>query len=102
VRRLVLVVFTAAACCALSGCPVLAIQDRTEVLSIRPPMGDVPVVNYVWDYREVDGVRLPHKLRQVVGGQELVTTFESFTHNAEIPASQFDLPKEIHALVGKK
>ena len=44
---------------------------------------------------------LPHRVRQVVAGQELVTTIESITHNVEIPAGQFDLPKEIQALVKK-
>jgi hypothetical protein len=90
------------------GSPVTYYFDQASSLAvklemtIRSPMGDVPTVNYVSDYRSVNGVRVAHRLRQVVGGQELVTTFESFRHNAEIPAGTFDLPKEIQALLGKK
>jgi hypothetical protein len=62
----------------------------------------VPVESYVSDFRDVGGVRLPHRIRQVAAGQELVTTVESIAHNVEIPAGQFDLPKEIQALLGKK
>jgi len=69
---------------------------------VRTPAGEVPVDTYLADYREADGIRMPHRLRQVAAGQELVTTLESVTHNTEIPAGQFDLPKEIQALVAKK
>jgi len=69
---------------------------------VRTAAGDVPVETYVSDYRNVGGVLLPHRLRQVAAGRELVTTFDSITHNAEVPAGQFDLPKEIRALAPKK
>lgn len=76
----------------------LAIKMETTV---RSQIGDVPVETYLSDYRDVGGVRAPHRMRQVVSVQEIVTTVESITHNAEVPAGQFDLPKEIQALVKK-
>jgi hypothetical protein len=68
----------------------------------RTPMGDVPVGIFFSDYRDVGGVRMPHRVRQLVADQELVSVIESITPNAEIPAGQFDLPKEIQALIAKK
>jgi len=68
----------------------------------RTPMGDVPVELFFSDYRDVAGVRMPHRVRQLLAGQELVSVLESVTPNAEIPAGQFDLPKEIQALLAKK
>jgi zinc protease len=69
---------------------------------VRTSAGDVPVAVFASDYRDVRGVLLPYRLRQVAAGRELVTTFDSITHNVEIPAGRFDLPKEVLALVPKK
>jgi zinc protease len=71
-------------------------------VTVNSAMGDVPTENFVGDYRDVGGLRLPHRIRQKAAGQELVTVLESITHNGQIPAGQFDLPKEIQALVAKK
>jgi len=69
---------------------------------VRTPMGDIPAEAFLSDYRDVAGVLMPHRVRQLVTGQELVSVIESVTPNAEIPAGQFDLPKEIQALLVKK
>ncbi len=68
----------------------------------RTPAGDIPVGIFFSDYRDVGGVRMPHRVRQVAASQELVSTLQSVTLNAEIPAGQFDLPKDIQALLPKK
>lgn len=77
----------------------LAVKMETTV---RSQMGDIPVETYLSDYRDVGGVRAPHRTRQIAGAQEIVTAIESIAHNVEIPAGQFDLPQEIQALVAKK
>jgi hypothetical protein len=71
-------------------------------MTVKSVMGDIPTQTFVSDYRDVGGLRLPHRVRQLAGSQELVTTLDSIAHDVEIPAGQFDLPKEIQALVGKK
>jgi len=82
--------------------------DQTSSLAVKmetvlkTAAGDIPTESYMDDYRESGGVRLPHRVRQLVAGQELVTTLENVAHNTEIPAAQFDPPKEIQALVAKK
>ncbi len=78
-----------------------ALVVEVEIV-VRTAAGDVPVASFASDYRDVGGVLMPYRLRQVAAGRELVTTFESITHNVEIPAGRFDLPKEVLALVPKK
>jgi zinc protease len=90
------------------GTPQTCFFEQATSLLVKIEMvvptvtGDVPTETFVGDYREVSGVRLPHRTRQRVGGQELVTVFESVTYNAEFPAGQFDLPKEIQALLASR
>jgi zinc protease len=90
------------------GAPETLFFDQASFLlvkievTVNSAMGDVPTENFVGDYRDVGGLRLPHRIRQKAAGQELVTVLESITHDGEIPAGQFDLPKEIQALVAKK
>jgi outer membrane lipoprotein-sorting protein len=54
------------------------------------------------DYRQVDGVWLPHKLVRHVdamGQTQVITyTWESIEHNADIPADRFDLPPQVKEL----
>jgi hypothetical protein len=90
------------------GAPETLFFDQASFLlvkiemTVRSAMGETPTESFVGDYRDVGGIRLPHRIRQKAASQELVTTIESVTHNGEIPAGQFDLPKEIQALVPKK
>lgn len=71
-------------------------------MSVLPTqMGDIPVESYMSDYREVDGVKMSHKLTQKLAMQEVVVTMEKIEHNKDIPASRFELPPEIKALFEK-
>jgi hypothetical protein len=71
-------------------------------MTIRTPAGDIPVESLLGDYREADGIRMPHRTRQIIAGQERRTTIESVMHNAQLPVGQFDPPKEVQALMEKK
>ena len=71
-------------------------------MTVRTAGGDVPAESYFGDYRDVGGVRVAHRLRQLAAGQEIVTTIDSVAHNVEMPAGQCDPPKEIQALLAKK
>jgi hypothetical protein len=62
-------------------------------------MGTIPMVSYVGEYREVDGVLLPHTIKAVVLGQERLLTTESIKHNVDLPADRFALPQAIRALL---
>jgi hypothetical protein len=70
-------------------------------LTAQTPMGDQTVDSFPTDYRKEGDVLMPHKIRQSVGGQEVVISIESVTFNADIPADKFAVPDEIKALVNK-
>ncbi len=62
-------------------------------------MGEVTVEIFPEEYKEVDGVMLPYRSRQVLMGmQEMLFVTDSVEHNADLPADLFDLPAEIQAL----
>lgn len=73
-----------------------------QVTSFPGPMGELPIEIVPSEFREVAGVRVPFKLTQKVGPQQLVITYEKIESNVEIPADRFDPPAEIKALLDKK
>lgn len=68
------------------------------------PMGEVPIVAIVNEYREVDGVKTPVKLTNEMGAVSMIMTFTTVKFNDTVPDAMFMLPPEIQALVkaGKK
>lgn len=52
------------------------------------------------DYREVDGVKLPHKMVMSSPQFSFELQIESVEHNVEIPDDKFALPPEIAQMVG--
>jgi hypothetical protein len=69
-------------------------------LTLSTEMGDVPIESFISDYREIDGIKLAFKTRQVVMGiQEMIFALESVEHNVDLPADRFALPPDIQALV---
>ncbi len=64
--------------------------------------GEVEVETYVMDYKKVDGVLIPSKMRQKVLQNEIVIQFDKIEHNTELPSDRFDLPDEIKKLAAKE
>lgn len=89
------------------GSPVNQCYDKESGLLVKmtvtahTPMGDQTVDSFVSDYRKEGDVVIPHKVRQVIGGQEIVINIDSVTFNAEIPADKFMVPDDIKALLKK-
>lgn len=74
---------------------------KTEFM-MKTPMGTMPIVIHLDDYKSVDGVLIPHKIRQEVGTiQKVNIVTESIEHNVEMPADRFKLPADIQALLAK-
>ncbi len=71
------------------------------IATIPTAGGDIPMDVSLGDYREVDGVRLPHKLVTKLLGQERVGTLVSVMHNLRLAEDLFDLPEEIRKLADK-
>ena len=61
------------------------------------PMGQMPVVATISEYRDFDGVKLPSRISVTLMGQEMVTTVKSVSHEPFDPAV-FAIPAEIKAL----
>jgi hypothetical protein len=72
-------------------------------MKIQTEMGEVPVDVFMEDYREVCGMRIPFRTRQVMMGgmQEMVVTTDSVACDPVVPKDRFALPAEIKALLDK-
>lgn len=67
-----------------------------DVLALRTKAQTTPVEHrlYFADYREVDGFRLPFRLRRAIGAETTEeTTFDRFRINARIDPRKFDVVK---------
>ena len=72
-------------------------------MTMKSEMGEIPIESFLSDYREVEGLMIPFRTRQVVMKmQEMLSVVDSVAINAEIPPDRFALPAEIQALVEKK
>jgi outer membrane lipoprotein-sorting protein len=82
--------------------------DRKSGLLIRmdmvseSPMGTIPVESRLSDYREVDGVKIAHKITMKTLGQERILTTEKIEHNVDLPADRFEPPADVKAILEKK
>jgi hypothetical protein len=56
------------------------------------PQGQIPVEVYLEDYREVDGVKIPHTLRQNIPMFSLTIKIEEIKHNVSIEDARFAKP----------
>jgi len=76
---------------------------RTKMI-MPSPMGEVPIVAIIEEYRNVDGVKTPVKITNQMGVVAMTMSFTSVKFNEAIPEAMFALPPEISALVkaGKK
>ena len=69
---------------------------------VPSPMGQIPAVSMPADYRDVGGVKIPHKVEETIAGQvKILATLDKVEHNADVPAEKFQLPPEVKALVDK-
>jgi len=73
-----------------------------EVTRSQSQMGEVDVEVFAGDYREVDGIRYPYSMRQVMMGGQMTMqmTVQSIQHNQEIPEGTFEVPEELKSQVG--
>lgn len=70
-----------------SGLLVRADMERES------PQGKMPVEVYFDDYKEVDGVKIAHTMRQVTPAFSLTIKISDVKHNAEIDDAKFGKPQ---------
>lgn len=74
-----------------------------QEMTLTTPMGAIPMEFYPSEYREIEGVIMPFRVRQIVMKmQEMLFTTDSVWFNVEIPDSVFAIPAAIQALLEKK
>ena len=80
------------------GSPLTMYFDAQSGLIVRDdqeresPEGKMPIQTYYEDYREVDGVKMPFKMRQVSPMFELVIALEEVKHNGPVDEAKFKKP----------
>ena len=89
------------------GKPIVEFFDKDTAMSVKSEfslqtqLGLIKVENTASEYKEVDGVLMPHRTVEKSMGMESLAVIESIEHNAELPEGCFDLPDDIKALVEK-
>jgi hypothetical protein len=90
-----------------SGKPMTRYFDKESGLLLKvlmtttSAMGEVTVESTLEDYRKEGDLLRPHKIGNKAMGQQFSITIDKVQYNPEIPASKFDLPQEIQALLNK-
>ena len=73
------------------------LQVKSESVQ-ESPQGVFPVETYYMDYRAVDGVKVPFKVRAVIAGQtELLSTTTEYKNNVPIDDARFTKPADAPA-----
>lgn len=89
------------------GKPETQYYDKTTGLMVKMtmtvtrPEGDISTETMFSDYKDENGLRQPHKVRQVAMDQEFLITVDHVDYNVDMPANQFDLPVDVKALAPK-
>lgn len=60
-------------------------------------MGEMQIQTLVSDYQTFDGVKMPTKLTQKVGPQEVKMEFTKIEQNVDMPKDRFELPAAVKA-----
>lgn len=62
-------------------------------MTVVSPEGKIPAKTFYEDYRDVDGVKLPYKLRAVLPQFEIITTITEIKNDVKIEDGLFAKPK---------
>lgn len=71
----------------------------TQVVSDQQGM---KVTTTLSNYKEVDGIKMPHKIENTGGQLEFELVYTKVAHNEDIPESTFEIPAEVKPLLGSE
>lgn len=96
-------------CTPMSGPVMTRFYDKESSLlvkqsiTVKGPLGEMPSVTFMSDYKDVDGVKIAHKaLTRVMETQEFSITTDKVEHPASLPADAFEPPAEVKDLLNRK
>ncbi len=72
-----------------------------SVATIESAMGEMQAESTAGEYKDFGGIRMPSKMTQKMGTQEVTMTIETVKVNEAIPADKFEIPADIKALANK-
>jgi hypothetical protein len=72
-----------------------------ELRTVSTPQGEVPVEVTATDYKEVDGIKLPHTMIQKLSTLTMKISFDDIKHDVDLPADKFEAPEAIKKLLKK-
>lgn len=64
---------------------------------VKSEHGDFTLENYFADFKDVDGIKIPHKISVKASNNTQLITVEKIEHNVDIPADRFDPPADVKA-----
>jgi zinc protease len=75
-----------------------------SMTTVKHQMGPMKSESLLSDYREVDGVKIPHQVKASTAGVpgEMIMTVDKVEHNVEIPAEKLQPPPAIQKLLEKE
>jgi len=76
--------------------------QRVKSMVEAPMVGKINLTMDTLDYREIDGIMIPHRMEIEQGPQKMVMSIDRVEHNGEIQAVQFALPDTIQKLVNQR
>ena len=74
---------------------------KTE-MEMNTPMGRIRMESVPQDYREVEGIMVPHRIVQKMLNIEQVIELQKIEVNPEVPAQRFEPPAEVKKLIEQR
>ena len=74
-------------------------REVKMVFTFPHQMGKIEVENLMSDYKEVDGILLPHRMVEKAMVVETLITITGYEHNVDLPEDRFDPPAAVKALL---
>jgi hypothetical protein len=93
---------------AAGGDTMTQFYDRATGLLVKAAAthktasGDLPWEEVFSEYKEVNGIRIAHRMRQKMLNQEVVVTVDKVEQNVRLPKGRFDLPEDVQRLAEKE
>lgn len=87
------------------GLPETAYFDKEsglivrQVMTVSSAMGEFQDTITSSDYKDVDGIKIPHTSVQQFLSRTIKFTYDSIEHDQDIPTSTFDVPEQIKKLM---
>ena len=74
---------------------------RKQTQKAVTSLGEIPINSFMEDYRDLDAIKVPHKVSQSMMGQKQVMNIKKTKINGDIEKDAFAAPEEVQKLLKK-